>query len=161
MRVGSSIIASLASLVMLYSFLSVPARADRLKGIYSGSGGFSQEVSRTLFIEFAADGTALVQQKWVNKDLQTWHAHWKQEKKRVTLTYDPIKDTPLPDPLVFDFKHGQLVATSWDQPTLGYLGPPKLTPFGGKNAQVNSVAGCQALNTADPSGLCVTWGSNR
>ena len=158
MRARSSI---LASLVLLGSVLSVPVHAEKLQGIYAGSGGFSQEVSRTLFIEFAADGTALLQQKWHNKDPQTWHAHWKQKKKKITLTYDAAKDTPLPDPLIFDFKHGTLVPTSWDATTLGLLGPPKLTPFGGKNAQVNSVAGCQSLNTADPSRNCVTWGSNR
>jgi hypothetical protein len=158
MRARSSMI---ASLVLLAAVLSVAARADKLKGIYAGSGGFSQDVSRTLFIEFAADGTAILQQQWVNKDPQTWHARWKQEKKKVTLTYDPQKDTPLPDPLIFDFKHGNLTATSWDATTLGLLGPPKLTPFGGKNAQVNSVAGCQSLNTADPSRYCTTWGSNR
>jgi hypothetical protein len=151
----------IASLILLALVLSSPAHADKLKGIYAGSGGFSQDVARTVFIEFAADGTALLQQQWVNKDPQTWHARWKQDKKKITLTYDEVKDTPLPDPLIFDFKHGSLTATSWDATTLGLLGPPKLTPFGGKNAQVNSVAGCQSLNTADPSRYCVTWGSNR
>ena len=156
----------IVSLILLGLVLTSPAHADKLKGIYAGSGGFSQDVSRTLFIEFAADGTALLQQQWVNKDPQIWHARWKQEKKKITLIYEAAKnqdakDTPLPDPLIFDFKHGSLVPTSWDTTTLGLLGPPKLTPFGGKNAQVNSVAGCQALNTADPTGLCVTWGSNR
>ena len=151
----------IAFLILLGLALSSRAYADKLKGIYAGSGGFSQDVSRTVFIEFAADGTALLQQQWVNKDPQTWHARWKQEKKKITLTYDAVKDTPLPDPLVFDFKHGTLTATSWDAPTLGLLGPPKLTPFGGKNPQVNSVAGCQSLNTRDPSNFCATWGSNR
>ncbi len=151
----------IASLVLLGLVLSSPAHADKLKGIYAGSGGFSQDVSRTVFIEFAADGTALLQQQWHNKDPQTWHARWKQEKKKIILTYDSVKDTPLPDPLILDFKHGTLVPTSWDATTLGLLGPPKLTPFGGKNAQVNSVAGCQSLNTADPSRYCTTWGSNR
>jgi hypothetical protein len=151
----------IVSQILLGLVLSSPAYADKLKGIYAGSGGFSQDVSRTLFIEFGADGTALLQQQWHNKDPQTWHAHWKQKKKKITLTYDEVKDTPLPDPLIFDFKHGTLTATSWDATTLGLLGPPKLTPFGGKNAQVNSVAGCQSLNTADPSRYCSTWGSNR
>jgi hypothetical protein len=156
----------IVSLVLLGLVLSAPAHGDKLKGIYAGSGGFSQDVSRTLFIEFAADGTALLQQQWVNKDPQTWHARWKQEKKKITLTYEAAKNqdakgTPLPAPLIFDFKDGTLTATSWDTPTLGLLGPPKLTPFGGKNPQVNSVAGCQSLNTADPSRYCVTWGSNR
>jgi hypothetical protein len=158
---SSARFSKIASLILLGLALSSPAHADKLKGIYAGSGGFSQDVSRTVFIEFAADGTALVQQQWHNKDPQTWHARWKQEKKKIILTYDPVKDTPLPEPLILDFKHGTLVPTSWDTTTLGLLGPPKLTPFGGKNAQVNSVAGCQSLNTADPSRYCVTWGSNR
>src|SRR6201996_4852382 len=102
MRARPSVI---ASLILLNAVLSVPARADKLKGIYSGSGGFSQDVSRTLFIEFAADGTALLQQQWVNKDPQTWHARWKQEKKKITLTYEAAKnqnakDTPLPAPQI-------------------------------------------------------------
>jgi hypothetical protein len=152
---------SIAVLVLLAATLSPAARAaDKLKGIYAGSGGYSADVHRVLFIEFAADGTALLQQKWHEKDPQTWHAHWKQEKKKVTLTYDAEKNTPVPDPLVFNIKHGALVAVSWDA-TLGVLGPPQLTPFGGNNPQVNSVAGCQSLNTLDPRRDCVTWGSNR
>ena len=153
---------SIAVLVLLAATLSPAARAaDKLKGIYAGSGGYSADVHRVLFIEFAADGTALLQQKWHEKDPQTWHAHWKQEKKKVTLTYDAEKNTPVPDPLVFNMKHGALVAASWDATTLGILGPPQLTPFGGNNPQVNSVAGCQSLNTLDPRRDCVTWGSNR
>jgi hypothetical protein len=157
---------SIAGLILVAATLSPAVRAaDKLKGIYAGSGGFSADVHRVLFIEFAADGTALLQQKWHEKDPQTWHAHWKQEKKKITLTYeaakDTAKDTPLPEPLIFNLKHGALVATSWDATTLGILGPPHLTPFGGQNPQVNSVAGCQSLNTLDPRRDCVTWGSNR
>ena len=162
MRARSSFMASIIVLLLALAWvLAVPAHADKLKGIYAGSGGFSQDVSRTLFIEFGADGTAILQQQWVNKDPQTWHAHWKQDKSKITLIYDAQKDAKLPDPLVFDFKHGNLTATSWDAPTLGILGPPKLTPFGGKNPQAGSVATCQSLNTADPSRYCTTWGSNR
>ena len=87
------------------------------------------------------------------------------EKKKVTLTYEAAKnaakDTPVPDPLILNIKNGALVAASWDATTLGVLGPPQLTPFGGKNPQVNSVAACQSLNTLDPRRDCVTWGSNR
>ena len=157
---------SIAVLILVAATLSPSAHAaDKLKGIYAGSGGFSADVHRVLFIEFAADGTALLQQKWHNKDPQTWHAHWKQEKKKVTLTYEAAKnaakDTPVPDPLILNIKNGALVAASWDATTLGVLGPPQLTPFGGKNPQVNSVAACQSLNTLDPRRDCVTWGSNR
>jgi hypothetical protein len=152
----------IAVLALLAATLSPAARAaEKLKGIYSGSGGFSADVHRVLFIEFAADGTALLQQKWHEKDPQTWHAHWTQQKKKVTLTYDAQKNTPVPEPLVLNMKHGALVAASWDATTLGLLGPPQLTPFGGKNPQVNSVAACHSLNTIDPSRDCVTWGSNR
>ena len=157
---------SLAAVLLLGSLLAIPAlAADKLKGFYSGSGGLSAEVHRILFIEFAADGTAILQQKWHDKDPQTWHAHWKLDKKTVTLTYDPPRDstapTTTPDPLVFTFKNSTLTATSWDAPTLGPLGPPTLTPFGGKNAQVNSVAQCQSLNTLDPTRDCVTWGTHQ
>ena len=156
---------SLAAVLLLGSLSRHPAHAaDKLKGFYSGSGGLSAEVHRVLFIEFAADGTAILQQKWHDKDPQTWHAHWKQDKKTVTLTYDPENATtnpPIPDPLVFTIKNSTLIATSWDAPTLGPLGPPTLTPFGGKNAQVDSVAQCQSLNTLDPTRDCVTWGSNQ
>jgi hypothetical protein len=161
LALSSSRLLKIASLILLGLVLSSPAHADKLKGIYAGSGGFSQDVSRTVFIEFGANVTALLQQQWHNKDPQTWHACWKQEKKKITLTSDAVKIIPLPDPLIFAFKHDTLVPTSWDTTTLGLLGPPKLTPFGGKNAQVNSVAGCQSLNTADPSRYCTTWGSNR
>jgi hypothetical protein len=166
MRTGPSL---LASLILSGAVLSSSLHAaEKLKGFYAGSGGLSQEVHRVLIIEFAADGTAILQQKWHEKDPQTWHAHWKKKRNKLTITYDPAKDTsgiapaaPLPDPLILEIKHGALTATSWDAPTLGTLGPPKLTPFGGRNAQVTSVAPCQSLNTLDPTRDCVTWSSNR
>ena len=158
---------SILLIALLAALFPTPTHAaDKLKGFYSGSGGFSADVHRTLLIEFAADGTAILQQKWHEKDPQTWHAHWKKEGKTVTLTYEQAKDAPnptapLPDPLVFTFKDGKLTATKWDAPTLGVLGPPPLTAFGGKNPQGGSVASCQSLNTLDPTRDCVTWGSNR
>ena len=135
--------------------------AEKLKGFYSGSGGISSEVHRVVLIEFAADGTVILQQTWQGKDPQTWHANWKQEKKKVTITYDPTKHNPVPDPLILNIKHGTLIPASWDVPTLGVLGPPHLTPFGGSVPMVTSVASCQSLNTHDPRRDCVTWGSNR
>jgi hypothetical protein len=154
---------SLIAVLVLLGAILPPATyaADKLKGFYAGSGGISAEVHRVLLIEFAADGTAILQQKWHDKDPQTWHAHWKQEKKQVTITFDPARHNPVPAPLIFSIKSGTLVPTSWDLPTLGVLGPPQLTPFGGKNSQAGSVAGCQSLNTIDPTRDCVTWGSNR
>jgi hypothetical protein len=133
--------------------------AEKLKGFYSGSGGISAEVHRVLLIDFAADGTALLQQHWHEKTPQTWHAHWTQKGKLVQVIYDPIKDQPTPDPLLLTLKHGTLTPTSWDTATLGPLGPPKLAPFGGDNPQVTSVASCQALNSQDPSKSCITWDS--
>jgi hypothetical protein len=159
MRIQAS---PVAALVLIGVILSSPAaQAEKLKGIYSGSGGFSAEVHRVLFIEFAADGSALLQQKWHDKDPQTWHARWKQDGKNVTLTYEPAKDGVTPSPLVFTFKHGTLTATSWDATTLGVLGPPTLAPFGGKNPQGGSVATCQGFDTQDPRRDCTTWSSNR
>jgi hypothetical protein len=155
---------STALLAFALSFAAIASAAraaEKLKGFYSGSGGIAQEVHRVLIIEFAADGTAILQQKWHDKDPQTWHARWKQDGKLVTLTYDPAKDAQPPTPLVFNFKHGTLTASSWDSTTLGPLGPPNLTPFGGKNPQVTSVATCQALNTTDPTQNCITWDSRR
>lgn len=152
----------IAVLVLLVAVLSPAAQAaEKLKGFYAGSGGIAQEVHRTLILEFAADGTAILQQKWHDKDPQTWHAHWKQQKKQVTLTFDPAHHNPVPDPLVFSIKGNTLTATSWDTTTLGPLGPPPLTPFGGKNTQAGSVASCQSFNSLDPTRDCVTWGSNR
>lgn len=135
--------------------------AKKLNGFYSGSGGISADVHRVLLVEFADDGTVILQQKWHNKDPQTWHANWKQEKNKVTITYDPTKHKPVPDPLILNIKHGTLIPTSWDTTTLGVLGPPQLTPFGGHVPKVTSVASCQSLNTVDPTRDCVTWGSNR
>jgi hypothetical protein len=154
-------IRAIVALALLLATLSYPVHADKLNGFYSGSGGLSQEVHRVLLVEFAADGTAILQQKWHDKDPQTWHAHWKRDKKQVTLTYDTAGDKPVPEPLVFTFKHGTLTATSWDAPTLGVLGPPKLTTFGGKTPKVTNVASCQALNTTDPTKNCITWDSRR
>jgi hypothetical protein len=154
---------SLIAVLVLLGAILPPATyaADKLKGFYAGSGGISAEVHRVLLIEFAADGTAILQQKWHDKDSQTWHAHWKQQKRQVTITFDPARHNPVPDPLIFNIKSGTLVPTSWDTTALGVLGPPQLTPFGGKNSQAGSVASCQSLNTIDPTRDCVTWGSNR
>ncbi len=56
-----------ALLALALSFAAVATSAhaaEKLKGFYSGSGGLSAEVHRVLIIEFAADGTAILQQKW-------------------------------------------------------------------------------------------------
>lgn len=151
---------SVAAVVLFGATLS-SAHAAKLKGFYAGSGGVSQQVHRTVILEFATDGTAILEQKWHGKDTQTWHAHWKQQRKQVTLTFDPARHNPVPDPLVFSIKGNSLNPTSWDATTLGPLGPPALAPFGGKNVQVYSLAGCQSLNSMDPTRDCVTWGSNR
>lgn len=157
MRVNHSI----AALILLGITLSPSAHAAKVKGFYAGSGGGAHEEHRTVFIEFAADGTAIVQQTLQDKETQTWHARWKKSRNSITLTYDAAKDAPIPAPLIFSFKSGALIPTSWDASTLGVLGPPKLTPFGGRNAQAGSVSACQSLNTLDPRRDCVTWGSNR
>jgi hypothetical protein len=153
---------SILALLLFAAALSPFAHAaEKLKGFYSGSGGISAEVHRVLLIEFAADGTAILQQKWHNKDPQTWHANWKQERKKVTITFDPTKHKPVPDPLILNIKHGTLIPASWDVTALGILGAPQLTPFGGNIPKGSSVASCQSLNTIDPTRDCVTWGSNR
>jgi hypothetical protein len=161
MRLPQRLIAALA----LCAALALPTLAEDLKGFYAGSGGIAADVHRVVLIDFAADGTALIQQKWHNKHLRTWHARWKRDRDTVTLTYEAARDTPkhstLPAPLVFTFKQGSLTATSWDAPTLGVLGPPSLTPFGGNAKQHPSVASCQSLNTSDPTGDCITWKSDR
>src|ERR1700733_3332365 len=89
---------AIAALALLLATLSYPLHADKLNGFYSGSGGFSQDVHRVLLIEFAADGTAILQQKWHDKDAQTWHARWKKDGKTVTLTYEHAKNAPTPAP---------------------------------------------------------------
>jgi len=153
----------LASVALLAALLVSPLAhaAEKLKGFYSGSGGMSAEVHRVVLVEFAADGTAIVQQNWVGKDPQTWHAHWVKEDKVVRVTFDTVKDKPTPDPLVMNIKRGTLVATTWDSTALGVLGPPNLMPFSGKNIQTHSVATCQAINTANPTQNCVTWDSRK
>jgi hypothetical protein len=140
------------AVLLLSTLFSLSAHAEDLKGFYAGSGGISADVHRVVLIDFAADGTALVQQKWHNKHLRTWHARWKRDRDTVTLTYEAARDTP---------KHATLPATSWDAPTLGVLGPPSLTPFGDNAKQHPSVASCQSLNTSDPTGDCITWKSDR
>ena len=88
---------------------------------------------------------------------------WDQIKK-ADPTYSDLKHeigTTGGDTQPVTIKHGALVPASWDVPTLGILGPPHLTPFGGNVPMVTSVASCQSLNTLDPRRDCVTWGSNR
>ena len=60
------------SSIALAAVLLVPvsAPADKLKGFYSGSGGVTQEVHRIVMIEFATDGTAIIQQNWEGRNLR-------------------------------------------------------------------------------------------
>jgi hypothetical protein len=138
--------------------VSGSARADKLKGFYVGSGGITNEVSRVVMVEFATDGTVIVQQNWVGKDPQTWHAHWTKDGSTVTVNFDPVKDRAAMEALVMTFKHGTLTPTSWD-PVMGILGPPKLAPIGGKNAQVTSVQSCRSLASTSGGSKCVLWDS--
>ena len=149
----------LTILTLAALFAALPAHADKLKGVYSGSGGISADVHRVVMVQFAEDGTALVEQNWVGRDPQTWHAHWTRQGKQVTLSFDPQKDSPSVAPLVLSIKHGSLVPATWDSAALGPLGPPTLAPFGGKNVLKHSVASCVSLNTLDPSRDCVQWDS--
>lgn len=153
-------IRSITSIVVVMMFASAALHAvEKLKGIYSGSGGFSQEVHRVLMVEFGEDGTAILQQNWEGKEPQIWHAKWTQNGKEIQVVFDVPKDSAAIDPLVCEIKHGVLVPTKWDAKSLGLLGPPQLTPFGGKNVKQHSVATCQGINTRDPSQNCTTWSS--
>src|SRR5258708_30283945 len=105
LALSSSRLSKVASLILLGLVLSSPAHADKLKGIYARSGGFSQDVSRTVFIEFGANVTALLQQQWHNKDPQTWHACWKQEKKKITLQRSERHPAPPPAHLRLQARH--------------------------------------------------------
>jgi hypothetical protein len=163
LRARILLLATIAIAVMTISPAAV--QAETLKGFYSGSGGFSSDVHRVVTIEFAADGTAIVDQKWHDQHHQTWHAHWVRKKNQITLTFELAhhaqpNSKPI-DPLVLTVKHNTLTPTSWDTTALGPLGPPTLTPFGGKNPQQSSVATCQSLNTVDPRGNCITWDSRQ
>lgn len=142
-------------------FASTLNAAEKLKGVYSGSGGMTAEAHRVLMVEFGEDGTAILQQVWTGKDPQIWHARWVKDGKQVRITFDPVKDQPAIDPLVCEMKHGTLTPTAWDSKALGILGPPPLMPFGGKNVQQHSVATCQSLNSGNPSNNCVTWDSRK
>lgn len=138
---------------------AVLARGEKLKGIYSGSGGMSEDVHRVVMIEFGEDGTALIQQNWTGKEPQVWHGRWTKDGKQVTISFDAEKNQPTPKPLLLQMKRSVLTPTSWDATLLGVLGPPKLSPFGGKNIKQHSVSTCQGINTRDPSQNCVTWSS--
>jgi hypothetical protein len=143
----------------LVAFLATfSANADKLKGFYSGSGGIAESVHRVVMVQFAEDGTVMVQQNWDNGNSQIWHAHYTQQRNKVTITFDPKSDTPQVTPLVVNIKHGSLVPETWDSAALGPLGPPTLAPFGGKNVLKHSVAGCVSLANNDPSLRdCVQW----
>jgi len=148
-----------ASLTLFFCLLpAIAAHADKLKGYYSGSGGISEDVHRVVMVQFAEDGTVLVQQNWINRDPQVWHAHWAKQGNKITITFDPKKDSPQVAPLVMNMKHGSLVPETWDSAVMGPLGPPTLAPFGGKNVFKHSVAGCVSLANNDPSLRdCVQW----
>jgi hypothetical protein len=146
------------SIAMLISASMLHA-AQKLKGVYSGSGGIAAEVHRVLMVEFGEDGTAILQQSWAGKDPQIWHARWVQEGNEIRIAFDPVKDQAAVDPLVCKLKHGTLVPTSWDAKALGVLGPPQLMPFGGRNIKQHSVGSCQSLNTLNPTYNCTTWDS--
>jgi hypothetical protein len=133
--------------------------AEKLKGVYSGSGGLTAEVHRVVMVEFGEDGTAIIQQTWQGKDPQVWHARWIQDGKKLTVNFDAVKDQPAIAPLLCELKHGTLVPSSWDAKVLGVMGPPQLTPFSGKNVKQHSVATCQSINSGNPSNNCVTWDS--
>ena len=148
----------LASLGLAIVLVAGPANAGKLKGFYTGSGGISQDVHRVVMVQFAEDGTVMVQQNWINREPQVWHAHWTQQGKKVTITFDPKKDSPQVAPLVLNIKHGALVPETWDSGALGPLGPPTLAPFGGKNVLKHSVASCVSLANNDPSLRdCTQW----
>ena len=149
---------SLLALSLALLLASAPAHAEKLKGFYTGSGGLSAEVHRTVMVQFAEDGTVIVQQNWDSGSSQVWHAHWTQQGKKVTITFDPKTGSAQVAPLVVNIKHGALVAETWDAAAMGPLGPPALAPFGGKNVLKHSVAGCVSLANNDPSLRdCVQW----
>jgi hypothetical protein len=150
----------LAAGVLLFALLASPvARAEKLKGFYSGSGGLSSEVHQVVLVEFAEDGSAILEQNWVGKDPRVWHARWEKQGKVVTVTFDAVKDKPTPQPLLMKIDHGTLVPTTWDMTELGVMKLPHLTPFGGKNVQTHSVVSCMAINATNPGQNCVTWDS--
>jgi hypothetical protein len=149
----------MAAVILGALFVSGVAHADKLKGFYSGSGGISSEVHQVVLVEFAEDGSAILEQNWVGKDPLIWHARWVQRGKAVTVTFEAVKDKPTPQPLVMKIDHGTLVPTSWDSTALGAMRLPHLMPFGGKNVQTHSVASCMAINVANPAQNCITWDS--
>ena len=149
------------ALVVLTAVLLVPgsARADKLKGFYVGSGGISHVVSRTVIVEFATDGTAIVQQKWIDKgSAEVACALDEKDGNTVTVKFDPVKDQAAMEALVMTFKRGTLTPTSWDS-VMGVLGPPKLAPVGGKNDQMTSVQSCRSLASTTGGYRCVMWDS--
>ena len=149
---------SLLALSLALLLASAPAHAEKLKGFYTGSGGLSAEVHRTVMVQFAQDGTVMVQQNWDSGSSQVWHAHWTKQGKKVTITFDPKTGTAQVAPLVVNIKHGALVPETWDSAAMGPLGPPTMAPFGGKNVLKHSVAGCVSLANNDPSLRdCVQW----
>ena len=132
--------------------------ADKLKNFYMGSGGYSATVHRVVLLELAKDGTAVLQQNWVGKDPETWHAHWILKDKSLTLTFDPVAGKDIPTPATFTLRKNSLVPATWDSKALGVLGPPTLMPFNGSNQAPGSVSGCQLLDYHQPTG-CVQWDS--
>ena len=64
-------VSSISSIALAAALLvPVTAHADKLKGFYVGSGGITPNVSRVVLVEFATDGTAIVQQNSIGKRIR-------------------------------------------------------------------------------------------
>ncbi|HYK37718.1 hypothetical protein [Alloacidobacterium sp.] len=140
------------------AFLAASSYADKLKNFYMGSGGYSAEVHRVVFLELAKDGTAILQQNWHEKDPEVWHLHWKLNKKSLVLDFDPVDGRPTPSQATFTLKNNSLIPVKWDSQFLGILGPPTLMPFSSGNNAPGSVSGCKLVDYTQPTG-CIQWDS--
>lgn len=87
MRVNHSI----AALILFGLVLPPSAHGDKVKGFYAGSTGGTNEYHRVVFIEFAADGSAIVQQTRDEKETHTWHARWMKSRNSITLITTPSR----------------------------------------------------------------------
>ena len=53
----------IAMVALIAAFVATPLHAaEKLKGFYSSSGGIAADVHRVLLVQFAADGTVILQQ---------------------------------------------------------------------------------------------------
>jgi hypothetical protein len=118
------------TVALLALLFTLPGIAEKLKTYYSGSAQTAEGASRLIMLQFAQDGTAVLQQDDDGQPSVKQHVHWSKKGDRVILTFDAVEGQPTPLPLYFLMKNNTLVPQTENATGLSVLGYPTLQPFG-------------------------------